>query len=494
MSIKKDIFHSMLKNRELRFFAVLFIGFLLKYLIYGFCYFPILDDYIQYGGYPLYNNPSFVLFETGTIASRPLASLLDIFLWGSLWNAPHVMLILVSLFHFSSYVIFYYSAKENGICLSPLFAVFYLFFPLGFEGSYWISAASRIIVGLFFCSLALLSLSKYMKTKGLISFLSFFLCAACAFALYEACAVFCFLTCVIVLIINRKIKRSVLPFCTLLLLLVSLLLYMQLAQNIGSMGSRAQDSSFFYIFTQADDFFLQLFEILKSCVVEITLGGFSGGLSLLFSKGAAGVLYIAAVFSVCLFAGRLMAKSTPLPPCRKELLLRLAAGLLLFFAPFAPNMISMPVWITYRTMFIPMLGLYIIFDALFSKAGKKAVQAILLSSLMFIFIISGINEYDTYRRMSQTDRALVRVVCSQLSDDVTEGRCNAIVLLDSVPEIPQVSFYKDHVKSVFYTDWSLTGAVRAELKNMKIKKVTPVFADMTFECSDCFVVDLRKDK
>lgn len=134
-----------------------------------------------------------------------------------------------------------------------------------------------------------------------------------------------------------------------------------------------------------------------------------------------------------------------------------------------------------------------IFDIIFFKIKAKSVQTVLLTSLMFIFIVSGINEYDTYKRNAELDDALVKKVCSAIDNDVKCGKREAVVLLDFLPEVPQVSFYKDHVKSVFYSDWSLTGAVREELKNINIKKVTPVFPDMTFDYSDCFVVDLRSN-
>lgn len=494
MNTKRKIFSALSENKELRFFAVFFVSFIFKYLIYGFRYFPVLDDYIQYGGYPLYNDPSYVFFHIGTISSRPLASFLDIFLWGSLWNTHHLMLILSAAFHFLSGVIFYKTAKENSIVLSPLFAVFYLFFPLGYEGSYWISASSRIVVGLFFCALALLALTKYEKSGKLRFFASFFVCALCAFTLYEACAVFCFMAGTIILLINKNKKRSVLPFITLCLLLFLLLFYMKLTQNIGMMGSRASESSLFAIFSQTDDFFSQLFRIMTKEIFSVTVRGFASGLSLLFSKGILGILYIAAVFMLCIITGRLTAGTEIKKHGKKMLVLQLTCGIVLFFAPFAPNMVSSPVWITYRTMFIPFVGLYLILDVLFSKIPRKSVQTVILTSLMFIFIISGINEYDTYKRTSELDGALVKKICALLPDDVKEGKRDAVVLLESVPEVPQVSFYKDHVKNVFHAEWSLRGAVRAELKNVKIKKVTPVYPDMTFDYSDCFIIDLRNTK
>lgn len=493
MNIRKNILTPLRENNETKIFVLFFICFIFKYLISGFCYFPVLDDYIQYGGYSLYENPSFVLFEIGTIASRPLASILDIFLWGNLWNTPHVMLIVSASFHFFSCVFFYKTAKENNIALSPLFAVFYLFFPLGYEGSYWISASSRIVVGLFFCSVAFFCLSKHLKNGKPIFFIIFFLASLCSFALYESCAVFCFVMSVIIVLISTNKKRSVLPLVSLYVLLCALLVYMKLAQNIGMMGTRASESSFMLIFSQIDDFFSQLAEITANGMGILTFKGFSDGISLLFAKGILGILYLIAILFLCTLIGRFTAGLKIDNPCKKRTVIQICAGIVLFFAPFAPNMIADPLWITYRTMFIPLIGLYLIADAMFMKIKQKSIQTILLTSLMFIFIISGINEYDTYKRTYELDSAMIKVVCHELPDDVLDGSKNAAVLLDDVPCVSQTSYYKDHVKSVFYTDWSLTGAVREEMKNMNIKKVTPVYPDMTFDYSDCFVIDLRSN-
>lgn len=492
MNTKKGIFSFFTSNREFQFFAILFLAFILKYLIYGFCYYPALDDYIQFGGYPLYHNPAYVLLKIGTIKSRPLSAILDIFFWGRLWQSPHLSLLVSSTFHFFSCIILYKTAKENDIFISPLFAVLFLFFPLGTEGAYWISASSRIVIGLFFSTLSLSALTKYIKNGKVISFILFLLCALCAFALYESSAVFCFVACIAIMIKHKNIKRMALPFFSLCILLASLYVYMKLMQDSGMMSSRASESSVLYIFTQAGDFLSQVWEIMTKGTFNVSIRGFSSGLYLLFSKGIIGLIYLAVIFAICIIFGRFTAGYEIKNSKKRKGFFQIVLGIILFISPFAPNLIVSPVWITYRTMFIPLIGIYIILDVIFTRITHKSVQTILLTSFLFIFIVSGINEYDTYKRTAELDSTLVKKVCSYLPEDVLCGNLETAVLLDEIPQVSQVSYYKDHVKSVFYTDWSLTGAVREELKNINIKKVTPVFPDMTFDYSDCFVIDMRK--
>ena len=489
----KKILNSTEKNK-LYFFCTLLSLFILKYLIYGFNCFYVLDDYIQYGGYPLYNDVSHVLFNIGTISTRPLASILDVVFWGKLWDLPHLMFIISCTFHFLSCVIFYKTAEENEIYLSPLFAIFYLFFPLGSESSMWISASSRIIVGLFFVSLALYALTKYEQQGKAKFFLLFLLFSACSFSLYEACAVFCSLSSFFILINHRQEKRFILPLTSLFILFFGLLLYMKLCENIGHMGSRSAQSSLILIFTQAKDFLNQLFEIMTNGIFRLTTEGFSKGLLVLFGKGIFGILYLLIIFTVCVLFGYIFSTSKEILPQRGKTKHLILIGILLFASAFAPNMVTSPVWITYRTMFTAMIGIYLICDILFSKIESKSVKTIILMILLFIFTISSINEYDTYKRTHELDTTLLSQICDTLPEDVMLGERDVAILLDEAPHAVQVSYYKDHVKTAFHHDWSLTGAVRAYTRNIRIKKVTPVYPDTDFDYSDCYVIDLRTTK
>lgn len=489
----KKILSKVSENQKILFWIIISAAFIFKYLIYGFNYFPILDDYIQYGGYPLYSDIGYVLFDIGTISARPLAAFLDVAFWGKLWNMPHLMLIFSCLFHLFSCFIFYKTAEENKVKLSPLFAIFYLFFPLGSEGSLWLSASSRIVVGLFFSSVATYALTKYTQNGSIKYYILFILNALFAFCLYEACAVFCCLISVAILVANRKEKRFLLPFASLIILFVMLLVYLKLGQNIGRMGSRAAESSLFLIFTQAGDFLSQLFEIMTKGVYNLTINGFSEGLFVLISKGIIGIIYIFAVFLLCILLGKTFLSSELKKINRNSFIFLNLLGVVLFLAPFVPNLMSSPVWITYRTMFIPLVGLYIIFDTLFFAISQKSVQTILLMVFMFMFTISSVNEYDTYKRTFELDQMLLSAISEKLPESVLKGEKEAAVLLDEMPSSKQVSLYKDHVKCAFQEDWALTGALRAYNKAITIKKVTPVYPDSDFDYSECIVIDLRGD-
>ena len=90
--------------------------------------------------------------------------------------------------------------------------------------------------------------------------------------------------------------------------------------------------------------------------------------------------------------------------------------------------------------------------------------------------MSCVNEVHTYKAVSELDGQIVNEVLQHLDDEVLAGKKETVLVLSQEVITPQTSFYKDHVKSVFYADWAVTGAVRACARNIKIKTITPVYS------------------
>ena len=84
------------------FFAVFFL-ILIRFLYFGFEYYPQLDDYIQHHNYAQLveqmfdgNMGEFIKW-IGLLSARPLAGLLDITLWSWLWPCAIIGVILACL-------------------------------------------------------------------------------------------------------------------------------------------------------------------------------------------------------------------------------------------------------------------------------------------------------------------------------------------------------------------------------------------------------------
>ena len=150
------------QNNLLPFLSV-FLLVALRYLYFGFRYFPQLDDYIQYHNYAAMGSVPYLIGKLGLLAARPLAGLFDITLWSWLWPCMIVSVLLLSAAYAASAVSFRnLFAKHFGA--GGLFVVFYALMPLGIEGTYWVSASSRIIPGLLFCALAAGRFSRYLES------------------------------------------------------------------------------------------------------------------------------------------------------------------------------------------------------------------------------------------------------------------------------------------------------------------------------------------
>ena len=450
------------------FFALTFKMFSL-----GFKYFPVLDDYIQYGGYPLYDSLSHVYLTIGTISTRPFASLLDPAVWGAFFPNLQIVLAIITVLFFLGALLIARAFERMDIHITPYLYAILLLFPLGFEGTYWISASSRICVGLFFSGLALNLLIKFIDKKNKLLLVPYVLTTLLSFGFYESVMITSALLqffAVLILVDDKKKwpKFLLTPFICGVLMLA----YYKMAGNIGALGSRANGFEFVGLYDKFCAFLTQLYEILISGSIKTTCFGFVSGFKLLISSFGGVVIFIliTIISALCGYFGGKLKYSAPLKYC-------LPIGLMLIFLPLIPNIFVSEVWVTYRSIVPSLIGLAIVSAPIFSKIlNKRAVGTFVIFLMVFVFSVANVNELNTYKRVHNKDDLLVTEIANQLEPEVLDGNKNTIVVLKKEILTEQVSYYKDHVKSVFDSDWALTGAVRAKCKNVKIKMITPVYS------------------
>ncbi len=479
---------------ERKLFLTLFCAISLPYLLYGFRYFPILDDYIQYWFYPAQNSFSKVLLGIGTLATRPLASFLDVAFWGQLWPVMGLALFIITLLHFFSAVFFYKVGKKFKVVLSPLFLLIYLLLPLGMEGRYWISASSRIICGLFFASLALWFLSRFLKEKkSLGNFFLFALFQLISCGFYESVSVFSVTASVLLFIVAfwQDRKKSFLFVPIISGVNISLMFfYYRVFANLGQMGSRASGMTLSALPANCLELVRQLCEIFALFFDAIVLGSLSG-IKLLWSKGFWGILlfFVISLVSLCmLFFSKRKEKQS-----RKKSLCLLIFGVILFFAPLAPNAMAEYPWLTNRSMFTSIVGMALILEPLFSLIKNRTARAAILCTIAFLFMTATVNEYDVYKRTNALDSQLLDQVISQMDEDAKNGERKVCVLLEKEVKVPQNAFYKDHVKSVFDSDWALTGGIRARMESTKVKYVCPILPGQEIKDPNSQIITIQVD-
>ena len=479
-----------LKIHENKLFFLVFLATLLPYFLYGFRYFPILDDYIQYWGYPAHENLSHIYFTIGTISTRPLASLLDPAFWGKFWPVMGLALLLITALHCFSGLLFTKTLQRFSVSLSPLFLLIYLLFPLGMEGRYWISASTRLIPGLFFASVSLWFLSRFLQEKPSVkAFIPFALFQLIACGFYESVAIFSVTAAVLLFFLayyqNRNRFYWIVPavsFCNLGLLFT----YYKVFADLGLQGSRADSSiplsalpeKVLEVVRQVLDAFTLLY--------ESTIKGSLAGVSLLFSKGFWGVLLLIATLVLCFVISR-FSKCNKTISCITFLGFEIA-GIVLFFAPLLPNALAEDVWITNRSIFVSIIGIALITEPFWSLFHKKHFRQALIFVIAFIFITANVNEYNVYKRANELDTKLLDQIIFELEDAVVSGEKALVVYLPEEVLVSQNAFYKDHVKSVFDSDWALTGALRARLKSLTLQQALPVFPGQSVNVENAQVI------
>lgn len=172
-------------------FAVIAAALILRAVSSGFEYLPILDDSIQYINYPKAPDYGELIEVEGLFASRPLAAIMDLFVVGQLDFALILPVLILSLLYAASGVLFW--RLFNRIFGTGMaFAVFYALLPLGCEGVYWLSAASRIVPGLFFTSIAALLLEDYFDDGKTWRLIAFPIAALLSYGFYEQILVLSF--------------------------------------------------------------------------------------------------------------------------------------------------------------------------------------------------------------------------------------------------------------------------------------------------------------
>lgn len=442
----------------------------------GFSYFCTLDDYIQYGCYPLYNNLFHVYFEMGTASARPLAAFADPAVWGAFF--PHMVfaLLIITMLHFISAKLFDQCLQNCGITITPFFYLVYLLLPLGFEGTYWISASSRIVVGLFFTALAATLLVRYIKTEKRYFLVLYGVFCLASFGFYESVMVLSGLVQALIIFgffIKEKRYQRLFLLAVPLLFAIVVLLYYKLASTLSpivrttsfsleNLGGRTKEllSQFGYIFTAG--------------LYRTTLVGFADGAKRIAQSGMLGMLVGALILIIsafcAYFGGKIKLSSLRAKYC-------VPVGLLMILLPLLPNILVPDVWLTYRSIVVCLPGFCVLFAPLMSHILRdKRVATVTIFAASVLFLVGCYNEVQTYKEVNELDQKIANEIVAHLDADVLAAKKNVVLVFESEVITPQTSLYKDHVKSAFYVDWAATGIVRATAGNIHIKTVTPVYA------------------
>lgn len=382
--------------KDKRLFTIILCG-LLRMSVFGFYYYPLLDDYIQLDCYP--NMPG-IYVKLGLWRQRPLAAIFDIYVWSINKNASFFA---ITLMHCLSAYFLIKIFEACGMKPGLLFAVCYMLCPLNIEASYWISASGRIIVPVFLASCAVLCM---LKNK----MLPFYLLFVISLLFYEQCAVFSFMLAASAALCTKRGKLLYPLFLT-GCLYVSY--YLAFAGG-GSFGERMS------------------FGFTPQCIKT-----FSKMLTLWNWLEIPGAAFFAAV----LLCSALCLTDSGKPSAKGVII-----GVIYAIGGILPFIFLKNPTIGFRSLFIPLIGLSLAFDSIFGQRIRRILTPVLTA----VFILSSAADLNAYRINYYADMKIIKSTAAGASAERLPPR-----------NIRTRKDFAQFILGAGFSDWALTGAVRA---------------------------------
>ena len=191
-------------GKDFAAFAVIFAALVLRMSYFGFEYYLQLDDYIHFRDFPAGTDFIQLCIDGGYFASRPFAILSDFWIWGRL---PSYLSALIIAFFYALSGVLFLKLFRSYFSTGWFFVVFYALLPLGFEGTYWLAASTRIVPPLLFTALALLAFDAFCETKKGRYLIPYLLCALASYTLYEQMLVLSLALCLMIMLLQLLRKR-----------------------------------------------------------------------------------------------------------------------------------------------------------------------------------------------------------------------------------------------------------------------------------------------
>lgn len=481
------------KSKPLIPFAVIFSLIMIRYLYYGFNYYEQLDDYIQYYNYSNITSLS-TIFEIGLLSARPLAALADVFIFSRLHFALLLAVVLISLMFAASACLFrWVFARHFGT--GNVFLVVYTLLALGFEGTYWVSASSRIVVGLFFTATALCFFEKWCA-QGMRRHLVFYtVLQLVSFGFYEQVLVFSIAAVLLVALLHfrQQSKRALWGLLSIvnLFLFVLLIAAMPGGNMFGNRGDLIFPLSTYYFRTFLPELLGQLKSAFLGGGYSTLTRGFVRGVGFLITEP--NLLYLIVVFGLCLSVYFLTRKTEPTASASPAALLVATA---LICAPLAPFFIVSNTWFSLRGTVPSFCGIALFADTLIrlilnKSPWRRQLIAGFASVFSLVCCVAAISELHDYRETTLFDQSILQLIYRTAEEDsyldpnqnVRNIRIGILNLEASYLE-EQNFRYHEHVQGVTESGWALSGMMESRIGYMR-PDFTPIPSSPMYRAWNC---------
>ena len=433
------------EREKIMLFLVVVLSFF-RFSYFGFSYTPYLDDYTQYLYYPSFEDPwnNILVKGAGVLSTRPLAGLFDFFIWSRFYQNLGIAVAIISVLYGMSGVLFYKALKNLGIKVGSIFFAVYLFLPLNVEGSYWISASSRIVVSMFLISAAVWAATEDKTILFLLfNFLSVWF--------YEQTAVLSFFTGALAGFLKKSPRISVVSLVTFLSMIVFYFKFGTLGENADRLKVIDPGGTI----ENGVNIVSALASIMGRVNISIIFNGFIRGFKIIaldFSFIWLGLLTI-----FCIFFINFSYDKKPKSKTQKKQLLM---GAVLALIPLLPFFIVKNSAMNLRNIVPCLLGFGVMADGVSDRIFKEYTP-IVAAVLIFCFSISAVAEVNDYNYIAKQDAKTAEEIAKMVGPDTKRIK----VRLDVPKYYSQNAPYNDHIISFTQSDWGPTGIVRTLSKN-----------------------------
>ena len=467
-------------------FLLLFLLLMARNCACGLEYFPQLDDYIQYHNYATAESFSALQQSTGLLASRPLAGLADYFIWGPMFDHMILGVAIISLLHAGTALLFWRILRRY-FPLSPLFPVVTALLPLGTEGTYWMSASTRVVVGMFFAALAAWAFLRWLDGGGPAWLILYLVLQLIPFGFYEQAGILSVTLTVGTAILEWLLNKKRLLRCAVSLWgMPALGLYFLFTRMMASGGVYSSRAEIILPFTRY--YWTVFFPDIMGQIRDVFLKGGFLTLAKGFVRGVrlipSGLLpCVLIVLGLCVLFCRAVQRQAEEDGDRGRTGLALLSGLLLAAGPVSLFLVLGNPWFSLRGAVTSFPGIALAADTLVlwlwdRLSLRREGLAVLAGAAAFVFCVAGASEIADYSDTNYNDWHAAQLVLGTLEArglDRSSGRVGILNLEASY--LPNQNFFwHEHIHGCTESEWAFAGLLTA-LGGDNLPSVTPLPSD-----------------
>lgn len=468
-------------------FLLLFLLVMVRYCAFGLRYYPQLDDYIQYHNYTRLYDFSTLQELMGILSSRPLAGIADYFFWSPMFDHMILGVALISALYAAA-VLLIWDVLGRYFRTSPVLPVVMALLPLGMEGTYWMSASTRVVVGMFFAALAVRAFLNWLDGKGRGWLPLYLILQLIPFGFYEQAGLLSITLTVGVAILERTRRGRPVGRCAVSLWGVPAMglyfLITRLLNNGGVYGSRTElvlPTSRYYWFHELPKTLWQFFQAFVGGGFFTAVKGFVRGVRMIFSGELLLWALCAAALCVLLWLALRRREPQERPEGAAPLPLALLSGLLLAAAPVSLFLVLGNTWFSLRGTVTSFPGVALLADSLVvwlwdKLALRRGGLSVLAAAMAFVFCVAGASEVRDYRDTYENDQRIAGLVLEAAEAEGLNASSGRIGVLNLEPSyLPNQNFYyHEHIHGCTESGWAFNGLLTALGGEVK---VTPLPAD-----------------